>query len=249
MELYRRSILRVGAAGLVSTAGCLSDESDEEPSGGSSGSDDSDEMQRNEDGYKVVETEGQEVPLVPVEEAYEWYKDESARFVDARGTAQYEAMHVTGAVLSPAPDGRGSDDPVESWPTDQRIVAYCGCPHHLSSLRAASLLADGYEEVYAIDEGLGGWHENEYPVTGESVGQLPDPYTIEGETDPADGYAWAWHDESGHREAAPIDDEGNYVLHLRFAGVDEQSTIRVKTPSYEIERPLGELVDGVVTGP
>ena len=252
MGLNRRSVLRVSAAGFVGAAGCLSGGSDDapgdEPTGGDDGGSDDDEQQQSE--YETKETDGEEVPLVPVDEAYEWYQDESARFVDARGSAQYQEAHVTGAVLSPAPDGLDQDDPVEEWATDQRIVCYCGCPHHLSTMRAASLLSDGYQEVYAIDEGFFEWYERDYPVTGEAVGQLPEPYVVEGRTDPAaDAYAWAWHDASGAREAAPIDAEGNYELHLRFPGVDEQSTIRVKTPDYEVEGPLGDLVDGVVTGP
>lgn len=118
-------------------------------------------------------------------------------------------------------------------------------------MRAADLLANGHEEVYAIDEGFVPWVENGYPVTGEDEDEYRLVGTIVGEVPGADAgsYAWARHDLSDQYEAAPIDAEGNYELHLRFDAVDDASTIRVATPSYEIEKPLGELTDGVVTGP
>lgn len=259
MNRSRRALLRTGAVGMVALSGCLSSfggDGDDEPSSddGQPGSENDTEQTDSAAAdrypeYDTIQTEGETVPLVPVDDAHEWYQDESARFVDARGPTQYQNGHVTGAVLSPAPDGSGSDDPVASWSKEQRIVCYCGCPHHLSSLRAASLLSDGYQDVLAIDEGYFEWRDRDYPVVGAS-GPMPDQYTISGETDPAeDAYAWAWHDPTGQREAAPIDGEGNYELHLRFEDVDEESTIRVKTPAYEIEEPLGDLVEGTVTGP
>lgn len=253
MDLDRRSLLRTSALGVAAIAGCTTDQSGDDAA--ADGTDGESPGTTNEsDGefssYETIETMGQTVPLLPVDEAYEWYQDESARFADARGELAYRNTHISGAVWSPAPDGRANGDPVERWPSDQRIVCYCGCPHHLSGQRAASLLSEGYAEVYAIDEGLGGWYENGYPLVGEESEQLPEQYTISGETESAeDAYAWAWHDPTGQREAAPIDAEGNYELHLRFDDVDESSTIRVATPSYEVEKPLGELVDGTVAAP
>ncbi|GAA0673674.1 hypothetical protein GCM10009020_21000 [Natronoarchaeum mannanilyticum] len=115
-------------------------------------------------------------------------------------------------------------------------------------MRAADLLANGHEEVYAIDEGFVPWVENGHPVTGEDEDEYRLVGTIVGEAPEAatGSYAWARHAPSEQYEAAPIDADGSYELHLRF---DEASAIRVATPSYEIEKPLGELTGGVVTGP
>lgn len=44
--------------------------------------------------------------------------------------------------------------------------------------------------------------------------------------------AWAWHDRTGQREAAPIDDDGTYTLELHFSEVTPDSTIAVETPGY-----------------
>lgn len=116
--------------------------------------------------FETTTVEGVDVPLAPIDATHHWYRGRAARFVDARGQAQYDRSHITGAVLSPAPDGTG-DDPVEAWPTDDRIVCYCGCPHHLSSLRAASLIENGYGQVYVIDEGFWEWQDRGYPISGE----------------------------------------------------------------------------------
>jgi len=261
--MQRRNFLRIGAVGLAGVAGCL--DGDDEPN--ATGGDDTDAGRRNDgwppehddspekrsidtSAFERLAVNGQEVPLVPLDVAYYWYHRQEARYVDARGAGQYEALHITGAAHSPA-RGRGSDDRVAEWPVKDRVVCYCGCPHHLSTMRAADLLANGHEEVYAIDEGFVPWVENGYPVTGEDEDEYRLVGTIVGEAPEADAgsYAWARHDPSEQYEAAPIDTEGAYKLHLRFDAVDEASTIRVATPQYEIEKPLGELVDGVVTAP
>lgn len=271
--MQRRNLLRIGAVGLAGLAGCLDTGGDETApgdGGNATSGDDTDaaDSSPKNDGWppehdtppeeRTVDTssferltvDGVEVPLVPIDVAHYWYQRQEARYADARGAGQYESLHITGAAHSPAM-GRGSDDHVAEWPTEDRVVCYCGCPHHLSTMRAADLLSNGHEEVYAIDEGFVPWVRNGYPVTGEDEDEYQLVGTIVGEAPGAGegSYAWARHVPSEQYEAAPIDAEGNYELHLRFDEVDEQSTIRVETPSYEIEKPLGELVDGVVTGP
>lgn len=200
--------------------------------------------------FGYVTVDGTKVPLAPIEVTYYWYLRREARFADARGETQYENSHILGAVLSPAPDG-GPTDPTEAWPEDDRVVCYCGCPHHLSSLRAASLIENGFEDVYVIDEGFWEWHRRGYPMAGESVKVKPESYTIRGRTglEYAGESAWAWHDPSGQREAAPIDRNGNYVLELKFAGITKSSPIRIVTPGYELETSLRDLLSGVVTPP
>ncbi|MFB6084838.1 MAG: rhodanese-like domain-containing protein [Halorientalis sp.] len=193
---------------------------------------------------------GVAVPLVPIGVAYDWYRRREARFADARGGAQYERSHVTGAVLSPA--GGRRNDPVTEWPTDDRIVCYCGCPHHLSTVRAGDLLANGYEEVYAIDEGFWEWHERGYPISGRHTAVAPSGYTsrvIEGRTDPADAgrLAWARTPDGGNQEATPIRGDGRYELTLVLWHLDADAPVTVETPSYTLTAPIGELTSGRVT--
>ncbi|WP_144905713.1 rhodanese-like domain-containing protein [Halobellus captivus] len=191
-----------------------------------------------------------EVKLVPTDVAYYWYARGEARFADTRSESEFEVSHIFGAVLSPAGDGIDlPDDPVLEWPTDDRIVTYCDCPHHLSSLRAASLMNRGYERVYALDEGFGAWREHNFPLAGTDAGRTPPTRTItgtvptqyEGET------AWAFHTESNQREATEITSDGSYTLEFRFVDVTAESTIRVETPAYEVTAPLGDLTNGTVT--
>lgn len=58
------------------------------------------------------------------------------------------------------------------WPKDDRIVCYCGCPHHLSSIRGSQLIDDGGYEL----------HLTFHDVGPESTIEVGTPsYTVEGE--------------------------------------------------------------------
>jgi rhodanese-related sulfurtransferase len=123
----------------------------------------------DENGYELYRTEGQEVPLAPTDDAYEWYVNDTLVVADARSKVRYDEVHIVDAHWSPAPEGQESDDPLEGLSKDTRILTYCACPHHLSGLRAASLIEDGYTEVYALDNGIQDWVEKGYPVAGTEV--------------------------------------------------------------------------------
>jgi hypothetical protein len=161
-----------------------------------------------------------------------------------------ENSHVFGAFSSPAPAGGEGDDPVADWPTAEPIVFYCGCPHHLSGLRAATLLEQGYERVYVIDEGFWEWHDRGYPLAGDDVDHRPALRVIEGLADPshAGETAWAYHRPTEQVEAGPIGADGRYRLGLRFADVSRDSVLTVETPAYTVSAPLRELTTGLVTG-
>ena len=200
--------------------------------------------------FNTVDRDGTIVSLVPIDVAYYWYARGEARFADTRGSTSYNRSHIYGAVLSTAPDGLETNDPITAWPKPDRIVCYCACPNHMSSLRAASLLSAGYEEVYAIEEGYTEWQNREFPMAGENVESRPNMRIIEGKSDAqyAGETAWARHEPTGQQEATAIADDGTYTLELRFTEVTAESTIVVETPEYRVEAPLGDLTTGVVTG-
>ena len=141
-------------------------------------------------------------------------------------------------------------DATDDWrKSGGKVVTYCHCPHHLSSLRAASLLANGFDEVYAIDEGFQAWLDRNYPLAGSDTSRDYTVRTIEGKTSRSDAgeTAWAFHPQTDQVEATEIDSDGSYTLELKFVQIDAQSTIQIETPSYAIQAPLGELTSGTVT--
>ena len=193
-DMRRRQILyALGSAPAIGLAGCIGgdenedqrDQSDTDSGDDQSdtdsdddhadtGNDDGDSTDdaieyeaANEFGYETLETDGVEVPLVPVADAIHWFLDDEIEtvFADARHPADYEHRHIADAVLSPAPYGDRPDDPVESYDTDVRIVTYCVCPHSLATQRGANLISDGYIHTYALDEGFQEWYDEGYPVS------------------------------------------------------------------------------------
>jgi rhodanese-related sulfurtransferase len=208
-----------------------------------------DEREIDPSSFGTVTRDGVEVPLAPVDVAHYWYRRGETRMVDARGVEQYDTSHVHGAVLSPAGQGGSDGDLVVEWPEGDRIVCYCGCPHHLSSIRAAALVDAGYEEVYVIDEGFWEWHGRDYPMAGTELSASPYGHVVRGRAERryAGETAWARHEPSGQREATTIGDDGRFSMTLRFVDVDRDSPVRVETPGYTVEAPLRRLVDGTVT--
>lgn len=233
--MRRRTYLEsIGAIGTVGLAGCLGGGGPPAPA--------------NEFDYPTLTVDDVEVPLAPVDDAYAWYADDAGVFVDARSRTAYGHARIEGAVLSPAPDGRRANDPIEDLSRETRLVTYCGCPHHLSTLRGSVLIQDGYVHTYAIDEGFQGWIDAGYPLAGSAVQDRPAPVVIEGLTDraAAGALAWVWHDATAQREAAPIDATGRFTLEMRFHDVTPSSVLRVVTPTGEVSGPLEALTAGVV---
>ncbi|WP_435069063.1 rhodanese-like domain-containing protein [Haloplanus sp. C73] len=232
MTFTRRTALASAGVALGSLAGCLGGDSDTS----------------SLDRYRTVGVDDQSVPLAPLAHVHEWYQSDEARIVDARSQAAYAESHVEGAVWSPARHGQAEDDPVAEWPTDTLIVTYCGCPHHLSAMRAAALIDAGYENVAALDEGFWAWQDAGYPVAGGRPDYEPPLRVVEGRTDPtfAGELAWVRHEPSGQREVTPIADDGTYALNVRFADVADDDPIRLTTPAYDLSASLGALASSVV---
>lgn len=229
--MNRRTFLAAGAAALGTVAGCLSDD---DPSAD----------------YLTETWGGEEIRFAPLEHVYEWYEDDAVELVDTRSERQYAESHVSGAVLSPAPDGLESDDPVEAWSTDTRIVTYCTCPTSLAGLRAASLIADGYEEVYGLEEGFDPWRERGYPVESVDESATLETYVIRGRSDPAHAgeYVFLREPNTDQREIGPVEADGSYVLEAGFVDVSPRTRLELEAPDYALEATLEELTSDVVTG-
>jgi len=242
--MNRRSFLASASATAVTAglASCLG--------GGSGGSDGS--GSETSSGDETLDVGGEQVPLVPVDESHTWYQDTETKFVDARGQRQYDEAHITDAVLSPArrvedwSESRQAD-PTEEWSTDQRIVCYCRCPHHLSSLRAGELISEGYEDVYAIDEGfwrLDGQRLSDHRKRDERQFRNPWPVGPRGRRRVRLGQPRSQRPARGR----PHRRRRSYQMTLHFSDLTPTSPIDLRTPSYELTAPLSELTDGVVNG-
>jgi rhodanese-related sulfurtransferase len=201
-------------------------------------------------GLDTVTEGGVDVPLLPVEDAHVLWAYRRARFADARGEDQWENAHVVGAVSSPAsPDARSDDDPIQDWGTSDTIICYCGCPHHLSSIRASQLINEGYENVFVIDEGFYEWSNRGYPVTSDGGGI--EEFTVRGQLDAsyAGENAWVQPLDSEQFESTNVADDGSFELHCKFVDVDATSRLRVDTPAWTRTGTVDDLTDGVLRGP
>ncbi|WP_255169340.1 rhodanese-like domain-containing protein [Natrononativus amylolyticus] len=252
--MNRRTLLAAtGAAALGGLAGCLADE----PESGDGYAADSDDVpeERSIDtsGYETMDFGGNDVPLAPIDDALYWYKRQEARMVDTRGEDQFNDSHITGAALSPAAkavEGDFDDDPVADWDTSDRVVTYCDCPHQLAGIRASLLIDDGFEEVYAIDEGFVPWRENNYPTDGVNASMDLPAYTLHGVADAAHTGEFVWVSDTvaDQHEIARIADDGSYEMTLRFSGLEDDSLLSLEAPDYALEATLADLTSGPITG-
>ncbi|QLG49742.1 rhodanese-like domain-containing protein [Natrinema halophilum] len=249
--MNRRTFLAITGTGVLGgVAGCLGGNSNGNDLDGYGPKPETVPEKRSIDtgAYKTQKFDGVDVPLAPIDDVFYWYQRQEARVADARGSSQYEKSHIAGAVLSTAPPYTPDDDPVADWSKSDRIVTYCGCPHHLSGLRAAALINNGYEEVYAINEGFGAWIDRDYPLEGSEVSSDRATYEIKGQSDPAYvGKMVRLEQIDAERlEAAPITDDGTYTMQLHYAGSTD-SRFRVEAPDYTVEGTLEELTSGTLT--
>jgi rhodanese-related sulfurtransferase len=274
--MNRRTFAAVAGGALTGLAGCLGEPpsgaadttSDRETDGATTGAPETasglgadvdgypDEVQQKPEDRSVetsdletVEEGGVDVPLLPVDDAHVWWAYRRARFADARGPDQYENSHIDGAVLSPAPeDMRGSDDPLNQWGKKDRIVCYCGCPHHLSSIRASQLIQAGYENVYVIDEGFFEWTDLGYPVTGNGGGISE--FVVRGEirAKHAGENAWVSPVESDQLESTNVAADGSFELHCKFVDVTPDTRLRVDTPAWSTTGTMRALTSGTLRG-
>ncbi|MWV41861.1 rhodanese-like domain-containing protein [Natrialba sp. INN-245] len=246
--MNRRQYLAAGtAAAVTAVAGCLGGNGSSDGYGPEP--DDTPEKRSiDTDAYETKSFGGIDVPLAPLEDVHYWYQRQEARIVDTRGRDQHDAVRITGSVLSSAPDGV-SNDPVATWPEEDRIVTYCVCPHTLAGQRAATLIANDYENVYALDDGLQAWVEHQYPIEGTEASQSLASYDVRGVSDPqhAGEFVTVRTVDGDQSEVSAVEDDGSYELTLHFTDVDDGSLLEVETPGYTRELTLEEATTDVIT--
>jgi cytochrome c oxidase cbb3-type subunit III len=81
--------------------------------------------------------------------------------IDARPPSEWMRVHIAGAVSIPYHDMKRLDEVPKdgTW-----IIAYCGCPHHLSGIVVDELRRRGYKHAVVLDEGINEWHRRSLPV-------------------------------------------------------------------------------------
>jgi mono/diheme cytochrome c family protein/rhodanese-related sulfurtransferase len=94
--------------------------------------------------------------------------------IDARPPSEWMRVHITGAVSIPYHDMKRLDEVPKdgTW-----IIAYCGCPHHLSGIVVDELRKRGYAHAAVLDEGINEWHRRDLPVTAAGGVAKPLPET------------------------------------------------------------------------
>jgi cytochrome c oxidase cbb3-type subunit III len=90
--------------------------------------------------------------------------------IDARPPSEWQRVHITGAVSIPHYDMKRLDEAPKdgTW-----IIAYCGCPHHLSGIVVDELRKRGYAHAVVLDEGINEWHRRGLPVLAAEGVQKP----------------------------------------------------------------------------
>ena len=111
-------------------------------------------------------------PFLTLAEAKAKYEDPDVIFVDAREPEEYEAGHISGAVLLPFEQLDDYWPQMENkLPRDRDIVTYCSGAECESSLFLARYLKDkGYEKLSIFYGGWVQWQENGGPITTGPAG-------------------------------------------------------------------------------
>lgn len=160
--------------------------------------------------------------LIKATAAHELLTHKKAVFVDVRSRPEYNAEHIQGALSYPYQLIKMT----EKYPFEkkQKLILYCGCPHHLSGLSADILKMRGYQDVHVIDEGYFGWKAQGFPVmvnpqAPEKISMNVEGKVMLGKLPAVYRDIFLLHPESGQLEATRTDAQGNFRMALHFGGV------------------------------
>jgi cytochrome c oxidase cbb3-type subunit III len=95
--------------------------------------------------------------------------------IDARPRSEWMRAHITGAVSIPYHDMKRLDEVPKdgTW-----VIAYCGCPHHLSGIVVDELRKRGHANAVVLDEGINEWHRRGLPIVAAEGVAAPPPEPV-----------------------------------------------------------------------
>lgn len=101
-------------------------------------------------------------PRISKEDAQKLFHSNQAVFIDVRSNEQFSYGHIKGALSIPGSQLMGRFREV---PPGKTIVTYCACSAEQSAGRAAaSLIAHGVKNVFALKGGWNEWKGAGYPT-------------------------------------------------------------------------------------
>ncbi len=140
-------------------------------------------------------------------------KNENIYIFDVRGKISYDEGHIKGALDKGLPITPAM---AMGIPKNAKIVTYCGCPHHLSSIGAEQLSQMGYTDIHVLDEGYWYWKDHNYPmaqVTNSKVTEMIVSGTLMKDNKPVvDKDIYIRHMKTGQLEATRTDAKGYYKM-------------------------------------
>lgn len=140
---------------------------------------------------------------------------ENIYIFDVRGQISYDESHIKGSLSKPIPITPAL---MMGIPKEAKIVTYCGCPHHLSSIAAEQITGMGYKDVHVLDEGFWYWKDHKYPLeetkgAKSKVSQLTVSGVLMKDGQPVVGKdIYLKHMKTGQLEATKTDDKGAYKM-------------------------------------
>ena len=91
-------------------------------------------------------------------------RGERVAIIDVRGlaTRATESPRIPGALNIEL--AHIESTPIENWPVDSEIIAYCDCPNDASAAKAAQILVRRGRRTRVLTGGLEGWAKAGFPV-------------------------------------------------------------------------------------
>lgn len=146
-------------------------------------------------------------------------KKEKVYIFDVRNKESYMESHITTSYSKPLPI---TTDMVTQFPKNSKIVTYCGCPHHLSTMGAEQLTNLGYKDVHVLNEGFWFWKDNKYPIeidpnSKSKISELSvEGLLLKNGQPVSKANIYIKHEKSGQLEATSTDSKGYYKMNLRL---------------------------------
>lgn len=124
----------------------------------------------------ISETTGNSLSFEPkaitLSQAYKFYVEGKAKFIDARDKWDFGDGHIQNAVNIPEYNFEPSSPKVKYLKKDQLYILYCGSDDcELSQRLASELNKLGFKNIYVFLDGYEVWLQNGYPVEMEAVNE------------------------------------------------------------------------------